>query len=89
VNVCSGYPSLAEVPLVWQSLVPPRPVGTCLVSDASLAPLCPGSRKTIIPAMLVGAATAFSATGVDAARRRPTAIAAPTRRLSGTYTAPR
>ncbi len=28
LNVCSGYPSFVEVPLAWQSLVPPRPVGT-------------------------------------------------------------
>ncbi len=28
VKVCSGKPSSVEVPLAWQSLVPPRPVGT-------------------------------------------------------------
>ena len=45
-------------PLAWQSLVPPRPVGTWRLIDASLAPLWPGSRNTIIPAMLAGAAVA-------------------------------
>ena len=39
VNVCSIYPLLVEVPLVWQSLVPPRPVGTWRLMDASLDPL--------------------------------------------------
>ena len=54
VNVCSGKPSSVEVPLAWQSLVPPRPLGTWRVIDASLAPLWPGSRKTTIPAMFAG-----------------------------------
>ena len=56
LKVCSGKPSSVVVPLAWQSLVPPRPVGTWRVIEASLAPLWPGSRKTIMPAMLAGAA---------------------------------
>ena len=58
VKVCSGYPSSVEVPLAWQSLVPPRPVGTWRLIDPSLAPLWPGSRKTIFPATFDGAAVA-------------------------------
>ena len=34
VNVCSGYPSSVAVPLAWQSLVPPRPVGTWRLNPA-------------------------------------------------------
>ena len=62
------------MPLAWQSLVPPRPVGTCLLIEASLEPLWPGSRNTIMPAMLAGAAEA-GLTSVEAATSRPVAIA--------------
>jgi hypothetical protein len=48
-----------------------------------LEPLWPGSRNTIMPAMLAGAADA-GLTSVEAATRRPAAIVAPTRRLAGT-----
>lgn len=51
LKVCSGKPESVAVPLVWQSLVRPRPSLTCRVIERSLAPLCPGSRKTILPAM--------------------------------------
>ena len=44
---------------------------------------------TIIPAMLVGAASASGVAHAEVARRRTTASAAPTRRLIGTCTAPR
>ena len=44
LKVCSAYPSSVAVPVVWQSLVPPRPVGTWVVRVPSFAPLCPGSR---------------------------------------------
>jgi hypothetical protein len=58
-----GYPSLLEVPVVSQSFVPPRPVGTCRAIVASLTPLCPGSRKTDIPAMPAACAIAASSAG--------------------------
>ena len=66
LKVCSGKPSAVLVPVVWQSLVPPRPVGTWRVIEASLAPLCPGSRKTIMPATLPGTAWASGAGSEDA-----------------------
>jgi hypothetical protein len=49
-----------DVPVVWHGLVSPRPVGTCRFSEASLRPLCPGSRKTVMPVMF-GAADAVGA----------------------------
>ena len=55
------------MPLAWQSLVPPRPVGTCRLMDASLEPLWPGSMKTTMPAMLDGAAVAVGSDRVEAA----------------------
>ena len=77
-----------EVPLSWQFLVPPRPVGTWRLIELSLAPLWPGSRKTIMPAMLAGAAEAGLAS-VDAATIRQAAAVAPTRKVADTCTAPR
>jgi hypothetical protein len=65
-------------------LVSPRPVGTWRLIEASLAPLWPGSRNTIMPAMLAGAATALGATNVDAATSTPTT---PTRMQAGRATA--
>ena len=92
LKVCSGYPSLVEVPLAWQSLVPPRPVGTCLLIEASLVPLWPGSRNTIFPARVAGAAWAGPA-NIDAATSVTAAIAeavrTPTRWRAGRCTATR
>ena len=51
MKLCSGYPSLVEVPVVPQSFVPPRPFDTCFGIDESLIPPRPESRKTDIPAM--------------------------------------
>jgi hypothetical protein len=51
--------------------------------------LWPGSRKTIRPAMLAGAAAAVGTADAEVATMRPTATAAPTRRLTRTCTAQR
>jgi len=60
-------------------------VGTGLLMEESLEPLWPGSRNTIMPAMLAGAADAGLAS-VEAATSRQVASAAPTRRQAGTCT---
>ena len=55
LKLCSEYPLSVVVPVVWHSFVPPRPLVTCRVIDPSLAPLCPGSRNTVIPAIAADA----------------------------------
>ena len=61
------------VPVVWHSFVPPRPLVTWRLIEASFAPLWPGSRNTVIPAIAdaaaIGAATVdrLSTTGAAAA----------------------
>src|ERR1700745_182681 len=55
LKLCSEYPLSVVVPVVWHSLVPPRPLLTCRLIEASLAPLCPGSRNTVIPAIAADA----------------------------------
>jgi hypothetical protein len=85
VKACSAKPSLVAVPVVWQSLVPPRPLVTCLVSDESLAPLWPGSRKTAIPAMsAVAEARVALPIGPSAHRLTTTETAAVARRSIAT-----
>ncbi|COX47283.1 Uncharacterised protein [Mycobacterium tuberculosis] len=44
-----------------------------------MAPLCPGSMKTTMPAMLAGVALADEMIGVAAATSTPTIMANPTR----------
>src|ERR1700757_4472908 len=55
LKLCSEFPLSVVVPVVWHSFVPPRPLLTCRVIEASLAPLCPGSRNTVIPAIAADA----------------------------------
>ena len=43
LNVCSGQPSLAVVPVTWQGFSPPRPSVTIGVGSGMTA-ACPGSR---------------------------------------------
>ena len=42
LKVCSGNPASVLVPVVWQFLVPPRPVGTWVLMLSSFAPAVPG-----------------------------------------------
>ena len=51
LKLCSEYPSLVDVPVVPQSFIPSRPLGTWFVIDESLIPPWPGWRKTDMPAM--------------------------------------
>src|ERR1700739_784247 len=55
LKLCSEYPPSVVVPVVWHSFVPPRPLVTWRLIEASLAPLCPGSRNTVIPAIAADA----------------------------------